>query len=128
MHLWTRTTSQNDPADVLTEPLPWFTLKTHVEPLLMWKGGTVDAPPGDPNPEGSDTDPGRGMSRVVSQSRVLATNHGCDSTDGARGGASHENPSASVPIPAALSNNQCGILCEEDDWFRQEIARAILCK
>ena len=73
----------------------------------------------------ADTDPGRGTSRVMSQSRVLAMNHGCDSTDGAQGGASHENPSAGVPIPAALSNNQCGVLCEEGDWFRWEIARAI---
>ena len=114
-----------NPADILTEPLLWFALKTFVEPLLMWKGDAVDAPPGDPNPEGSDTDPGRGTSRVVSQSRVVAMNHRRDST-GARGGASFENPSAGMPIPAALPNNQCSALCEEDDQFRQEIARAIL--
>ena len=111
-----------NPADVLTEPPPWFTLKTCVEPLLMWKGDTVDAPPGDPNPEGSDTGPGRGTSRVVSQSRVVEPNHGRDST-GARGGASFENRSAGVPIPAALPGNQHGVLCEEDDWFQQLIVR-----
>ena len=75
---------------------------------------------------GCDTDPGRGTSRVVSQSRVVEPNHGRDST-GAQGGASFENRSAGVPIPAALSNNQCGVLCEEDDQFRWEIARSILC-
>ena len=53
----------------------------------------------------------------MSQSRMLAANHGCDSTDGAQGGASHENASAGVPIPAVLSGNQHGALCEEDDQF-----------
>ena len=72
-----------------------------------------------------DMDPGRGTSRVVSQSRMVELNHGRDST-GAQGGASFENRSAGMPIPAALSNNQCGVLHEEDDQFRQEIARAIL--
>ena len=70
----------------------------------------------------SDTDPGRGTSRVVSQSRMVEPNHGRDST-GAQGGASFENCSTGVPIPATLSNNQHGVLCEEDDWFRQLIAR-----
>ena len=88
----------------------------------MWKGDAVDAPPGDPNPEGSDTDPGRGTSRVVSQSRMVEPNHGRDST-GARGGASFENRLAGALIPAALSDNQRGVLHEEDDQFRWEIAR-----
>ena len=29
-----------------------------VEPLLLWKGDTVDPPSGIPNPEGSDAGPG----------------------------------------------------------------------
>ena len=29
-----------------------------MEPLLLWKGDTVDPPSGIPNPEGSDTGPG----------------------------------------------------------------------
>ena len=53
---------------------------------------------------------------------MVEPNHGCDST-GARGGASLENRSAGVPIPAVLSDNQRGVLCEEDDQFRQLIAR-----
>ena len=42
------------PANVLTKPLPWFGLKVFVEPLLLWKGDTVDAPLGASNPEESD--------------------------------------------------------------------------
>ena len=106
-----------NPADVLTKPLLQFALKAHVEPLLVWKGGAVDAAFGCPNLEGSDTDPGCGASQVVSQSRMVTMNHGCDSTDDAEGNASLENPSAGVPIPAALSNNQCGTLCEEEGQF-----------
>ena len=43
-----------NPADIFTEPLPWFTMKTFVEPILVWKGETAD-PPGNDNPEGSIT-------------------------------------------------------------------------
>ena len=47
-----------NPADILTKPLPWFSLKVFVEPLLLWKGDTVEPPSGIPNPEGSDAGPG----------------------------------------------------------------------
>ena len=47
-----------NPADILMKPLPWFSLKIFVEPLLLWKGDTVDAPSGTSNPEGSDAGPG----------------------------------------------------------------------
>ena len=47
-----------NPADILTKPLPWFSLKVFVEPLLLWKGDTVDSPLGTSNPEGSDAGPG----------------------------------------------------------------------
>ena len=46
-----------NPADILTKPLPWFSLKVFVEPLLLWKGDT-DPPSGIPNPAGSDAGPG----------------------------------------------------------------------
>ena len=104
-----------NPADALTEPLPRFSLKAHVEPLLMWKGDAVDAPPSGPNPEGSDTDLGHGTSWVVNQSCMVMTNHGCDSTDDAQGNAPLENPLAGMPIPAMLSDDQCSVLCKEDD-------------
>ena len=31
-----------NPADILTKPSPWFSLKVFVEPLLLWKGDTVE--------------------------------------------------------------------------------------
>ena len=47
-----------NPANILTKPLPWFSSKVFVKPLLLWKGDTVDAPLGTSNPEGSDAGPG----------------------------------------------------------------------
>ena len=64
-----------NPTDVLTEPLLQFSLKTFVEPLLMWKGDTVDATPGDPDMKGSDTDLGHKLSRVTNQSCMVTSNH-----------------------------------------------------
>ena len=79
--------------------------------------------PGKAGPSaGNGADPCLGASWVVSQSRMLAPNHGRDST-GAQGRAPFENRSAGAPIPAALPSNQRGALCEEGDQFRQEIAR-----
>ena len=51
-------------ADILTKPLPWHMMKTFVEPLLLWKGNTLDAPSGSSIPEGSDTSPGLNRSRA----------------------------------------------------------------
>ena len=47
-----------NPADVLTKPSPWFSLKKIVEPLLPQKGNTVGAPLGASHAEGSDAGPG----------------------------------------------------------------------
>ena len=33
-----------NPADILTKPLPWHKARVHVEPLLFWKGETVVDP------------------------------------------------------------------------------------
>ena len=34
--------STNDnPANTLTKPLPWHKAHTHIKPLLFWKGGTL---------------------------------------------------------------------------------------
>ena len=33
-----------NPADIMTKPLPWHKARVHVEPLLFWKGETVDDP------------------------------------------------------------------------------------
>ena len=43
-----------NPADIFTKPLPWFTMRAFVDPLLLWAGET-DAP-GDETPEGSITE------------------------------------------------------------------------
>ena len=87
--------------------------------MVVWKGDAADAPPGDPDPEGSDTDSGCGASQVVNQSCMVVMNHGCDLTDGMQNDASHENPSAGMPIPAMLPGNQCGALLKEDDQCGQ---------
>ena len=44
-------------ADIFTKPLPWFTLRQTVEPLLFWKGET-STPSGDQATEGSVASPG----------------------------------------------------------------------
>ena len=31
----------DNPADILTKPLPWHKARVHVEPLLFWKGEMV---------------------------------------------------------------------------------------
>ena len=99
-----------NPTDILTEPLSWHALKTFVEPLLVWKGDMVDAPPGDPNLEGSDKDLGCGTSWITNQSHAVMTNHG---TEGAQNDAPHENLLAGMLISAMLSDNQCSVLLKK---------------
>ena len=72
-----------------------------------------------------DKDPGHGASQAASQSHMAATNHRHDLTGDAQMGMPRENCPAGMPIPAMLSDNQCGVLFKEDDWCGQ-IARAIL--
>ena len=64
---------KENPADILTKPLAWFSLRVFVEPLLLWKGdtkeaGASDPPGGSTNPEGSDVDPGLARSRDTARS------------------------------------------------------------
>ena len=33
--------TNDNPADILTKPLPWHKARIHVEPLLFWKGETM---------------------------------------------------------------------------------------
>ena len=85
-----------DPADILTKPLPWFSLKVFVEPLLLWKSDTVDAPPGTSDPEGSDAGPGeRVPGEPPSHGRDLANVSG-------------------HAIPAVLYSNQCAVLYDTE--------------
>ena len=89
-------------------------IPTHQNPALRmqkrWFHGPMKR-----NPSQFDMGPGRGMSRVMKQSGMVTTNHGCDLTDGTQMGASHENHLASMPIPVALSDNQHNVLFKEDD-------------
>ena len=87
---------KENPANILTKPLPWFSLKVFVEPLLLWKGNTVDAPSGTSNPEGSDTGPGE---RVPGE----PPSHGRDSA----------NVSGHA-IPAMLYGNQYAVLFDTE--------------
>ena len=60
-----------NPADILTKPLPWSSLKVFVEPMLLWKGDTNDSPLGSTNTEGSIEGP--------SPAVPVTSNHGRDS-------------------------------------------------
>ena len=81
-----------NPANILTKLLPWFSLKIFVKPLLLWKGDMVDAPTGTSNPEGSDAGLG---SKVPPE----PPSRGCDSAQ--VGGHA---------IPAILCGNQYAVL------------------
>ena len=84
-----------NPANILTKPLPWFSLKIFVEPLLPWKGNTVDAPLGTANPEGSDA----GLGSTVP-----------DELQSHKQDLMHVNGHDSICVPAALCGNQCAVL------------------
>ena len=66
------------------------TPKTFVEPLLGQKGGTVDAPPGDSDPDGSGMDVAHGSTQVRNKFHVVASDHRHNSTSGANSGMPHE--------------------------------------
>jgi hypothetical protein len=42
---------KENPADVMTKFLPWCTARAFIEPLLLWKGNTMEIAP---HEEGSD--------------------------------------------------------------------------
>ena len=85
-----------NPADILTKPLPWFSLKIFVKPLLPWKGDTVDTRLGTSDPEGSNAGPG-----LTAPGEQLS--HGRDSS----------NVSWHT-IPAVLCGNQYTVLCDTE--------------
>ena len=70
----------DNPADILTKPLPWHQLRVFVEPLLMWKGDTNEANESGrsvsgPNPEGSDDGPHSDLTREREVTHVNETNY-----------------------------------------------------
>ena len=85
-----------NPADVLTKPLPWFSLKIFVELLLPWKGNTVDAPSGTSDPKGSDVGPGS----TVPEEQL---SHGRDSSN-----------MSGHAIPAMPFGDQCTALLDTE--------------
>ena len=95
-----------NPSDILTKPLAWSVLRQYVEPMLLWKGDTADAPSGSSNPEGSDANPGHEQSRdeigVTDDARVRSA-----STD--------QVVRASPPVVSALWNNPYAVLADEED-------------
>ena len=100
-----------NPADILTKPLAWYQMRVFVEPLLFWKGDTMDAPAGSsgsPNPEGSITaeqpvtSPSPGL---PGPSRVTSDNFGQSPI--VRGG--------NAGTRGVLWNNQYAALADEED-------------
>ncbi len=114
-----------NPADILTKPLPWYMLRVFVEPLLMWKGDTNDAPTGSSDPEGSIT----GNAPVTSPSRELPVpseaSHG--NLRGVPPARSDTNANSSESSPryasragvqsnsSVLRGNQYAALADEED-------------
>ena len=99
-----------NPADLLTKALPWTVSWKYLEPLLLWKGDTADAPSGSANPEGSIKCPscgtttdelagsaGKPMSNLCIDPMALSTDEQAE------------------PVFNALWNNQYCVFAEEAD-------------
>ena len=99
-----------NPADILTKPLPWFTLRIFVEPFLMWKGDTDDAPSGSTNPEGSDANPGTARTRESSSPAETREFPGASNETQRH----HDTSHAGQEIPRELANNQYAVLYDEN--------------
>ena len=99
-----------NPADIMTKPLPWFMLRVFVEPLLLWKGDTADAPSGIRSPEGSDANPGRGQARVAS-APVTSSDKTVRASNANRNDAARRQ--ARSP-PAVLYGNQYAVLADDE--------------
>ena len=112
-----------NPADILTKALPWFKLRVFVEPLLMWKGDTNDAPLVSPNPEGSITanEPVAGPSHghpvshdaSLGNARGVSTDSGNNENSG-QGSVVRAGQAGAQSVSGVLWNNQYAALAEED--------------
>jgi hypothetical protein len=110
-----------NPADILTKPLAWHMMRVFVEPLLMWKGDTLDAPSGSPNPEGSNaaetpiTSPSPGLPESnPGNPRGVSTDPGTNANSGQSSIVRAGNPGAHV-VSGVLWNNQYAALADEED-------------
>ena len=90
-----------NPADMFTKPLPWFSLRQFVEPLLFWKGETA-VPSSGRSQEGSVTIPELEPLEGVAASR---DENGQAGVAGVRDG---------VTSPNVLWNNQYALLADAD--------------
>ena len=103
-----------NPADILTKSLPWFKMKTFVEPLLMWKGDTADTPSVSTIPEGSITSPSLAVpsesSRDSNGHRIFEELNDQNANTSSR----EPSTSAGAHVPNVLSNNQYAVLYDED--------------
>ena len=88
-------------ADMFTKPLPWFTLRQYVEPLLFWKGETK-TPSSGPVTEGSVEYPSLEPLDGVARGR-----NGAHDSNGQAG-------EAGAQIQNVLWNNQYAALSAED--------------
>ena len=70
-----------NPADPLTKAWPWAVSRKYIEPLLLWKGDTAEAPSGHVNPEGSVKYPGphtdQGQTNLAESLEADVYSHGC---------------------------------------------------
>ena len=109
-HGWSRfewMDGKENPADVMTKPLPWHAMREFVEPLLMWKGETLDTPSGEtagPIPEGSNNGPSSGLSRERERGRREQRSVDARHTIERDG---------ETPIFNLLWNNQCAALADD---------------
>lgn len=107
-----------NPADILTKSLAWAVSRYYVEPMLFWKGETLDAPSGSLNTEGSVTGPRPKLTDgvVADKKAKKQVRFSCDEEDAqvdARGQDLVET--TSTPVFPELWNNQYAVLYYEDE-------------
>ena len=107
--------------DILTKPLPWYKMKIFVEPLLLWKGDTNNAPVPSEVPEGSNTLAQRSGTEPVTGAEVrpdVGT-----PTNGLvvrNAHAVHEWGHFDEDVPPELYGNQYAVLYDQDEYTINE--------
>jgi hypothetical protein len=110
-----------NPADILTKPLAWHMMRVFVEPLLMWKGDTLDAPTGSQDPEGSITleqpvtGPSHGLPESSPGNPHGVSDTGLNENSGQSSFVCVGTPGVHQSISSVLWNNQYAALVDEED-------------